>query len=287
MILRVRAILPFVMVFATLIGMPFVRASPALGISVQTNKSYYSTNDSIGIYGLVLSSGAPLSGVVVALEVHDPASGLVAVRTLQTNSSGTYSLVFKLSPGALTGSYNVYVSCTYGGETVFNSTSFQASALAITLTTDQKSYNVGDNITISGSLTLNSTALSGALVAIEVQNPNGATIVVRVLETDNQGMYGLTFQASAGSILGTYTAFASASHDGAIATAQTSFLLRPKTVSADINADGRVNIVDLTLAALAFGSHPGEARWDPRCDLDGNNVINIIDITLVARAWTG
>jgi uncharacterized protein YfaS (alpha-2-macroglobulin family) len=285
--LRIGAVLQFLIVFAMLTLIPFARTSSILTITVKTDKSYYNTSDAVSIYGSVLSDGAPLSGVAVALEVHDPVASLVAVRTLQTNSSGAYGLVFKLPPEALTGSYNVYVSCTYSGETLFNSTTFQASALSITITTDKQSYNIGDNVTISGNVTLSSLGLSGALVAIEVQDPNGTTKVVRVLETDTLGNYGLSFQAPAGSILGTYTAFASASHQGAIATAETPFLLKRKTVSADINEDGRVNIIDLTLVAKAFGSHLGDLRWDSRCDLDGNNVINIIDITLVARAWTG
>jgi uncharacterized protein YfaS (alpha-2-macroglobulin family) len=285
--LRARAILPFLVVFVALTEIPFAGFSSTLTVIVQTDKSYYSISDAIGVYGTVLFDGEPLSGVAVALEVHDPLATLVTARTLQTNSSGVYSLTFKLPAEALAGSYNVYVSCTYSGETVFNSTSFQASALAITITTDKQSYNIGDNVKVSGNVTLNGIGLSGALAAIEVQNPNGTTIVVRVLETDTQGKYSLTFQASNGSVLGAYVAFASTSRDGAVATTETAFLLKPKTISADINGDGRVNIIDLTLAAMAFGSHLGDPRWDPRCDLDGNNLINIIDITLVARAWTG
>jgi uncharacterized protein YfaS (alpha-2-macroglobulin family) len=208
------------------------------------------------------------------------------VRSVQTNSSGVYSLTFKLPPEAFTGSYNVYVGCTSSGETAFNSTSFQASALAVTIMTDKQSYNIGENVAIMGNATFNSLNLPQALIAVQVQDPNATPIVVRVLQTDSQGAYNLTFQATAGSVLGTYTAFASTTHEGAIGTAETSFVLKRKTVSADINGDGKVNILDLTLVALAFGTHPGDPRWNPICDLNGDNGINILDITQVALAWT-
>jgi uncharacterized protein YfaS (alpha-2-macroglobulin family) len=276
----------FVQAFSLLLCVSLAAASPSLTLGVQTDKSQYSVSDDISVYGSVFSGGAPLSGVNVALEVHDPAESPVIVRSLQTNSSGVYSLIFKLTPEASTGRYNVYASCTYGGETASNSTSFLASALAITIVTGKQSYNVGESVMISGKATLNSIGLQHALVALEVQDPNVIPIIVRVLETDSQGSYSLTFQTPTDSLLGIYKAFASVNYQGAVFTAVTSFTLNRLQVSADINGDGKINILDLTLVALAFGSHQGEPRWDPRCDLDSNGAINIIDITLVARAWT-
>lgn len=52
---------------------------------------------------------------------------------------------------------------------------------------------------------------------------------------------------------------------------------------ADLNIDGTINIVDISIVAMAFGTKEGDENYNPIADLDGNNEINIIDISKVAR----
>ncbi|MGD8544555.1 MAG: hypothetical protein PVH12_00115 [Candidatus Bathyarchaeota archaeon] len=56
----------------------------------------------------------------------------------------------------------------------------------------------------------------------------------------------------------------------------------------DINFDGVVDMRDVGIAALAFGSHPGHPRWNPEVDTNGDEQIDMRDIALVARnfGWT-
>ena len=59
-------------------------------------------------------------------------------------------------------------------------------------------------------------------------------------------------------------------------------------VPCDINYDGTVNILDITLVAKSFGSSfgpPMHARWHFRADIDNNRVVNIIDIATVAKYY--
>jgi len=49
----------------------------------------------------------------------------------------------------------------------------------------------------------------------------------------------------------------------------------------DVNGDGKVDIFDLTIIALAFGSKPGDPNWNPDADLDPNNIIDIFDLVLI------
>jgi len=51
----------------------------------------------------------------------------------------------------------------------------------------------------------------------------------------------------------------------------------------DVNEDGTVNIIDIAAVAAAFGSEPGDERWNPMTDMDMNEIVNIIDIASVAR----
>jgi hypothetical protein len=51
---------------------------------------------------------------------------------------------------------------------------------------------------------------------------------------------------------------------------------------ADVNSDYKVNIVDLTLIARAFGAKGDSEMYDPRADLNSDFVVNILDIGIVA-----
>lgn len=51
----------------------------------------------------------------------------------------------------------------------------------------------------------------------------------------------------------------------------------------DLNLDGEINIKDLALMGLAFGSYPGHARWNPTADVNKDDVINILDLVSIAR----
>ena len=54
----------------------------------------------------------------------------------------------------------------------------------------------------------------------------------------------------------------------------------PERLAADINNDGVVNIIDLTLVASNFGKSGQNSA-----DVNGDGVVNIIDLTLVAGAF--
>jgi outer membrane protein assembly factor BamB len=53
----------------------------------------------------------------------------------------------------------------------------------------------------------------------------------------------------------------------------------------DLNADGKVNITDITIVAVSFGSRPGDAKWNAIADLDHDGIVNILDISLVAKDY--
>jgi parallel beta-helix repeat protein len=54
-------------------------------------------------------------------------------------------------------------------------------------------------------------------------------------------------------------------------------------IMGDINGDGEVDVKDLLMAAKAFGSSPGDPRWNLDADINGDNKVDIRDILLVAR----
>jgi peptide/nickel transport system substrate-binding protein len=56
-------------------------------------------------------------------------------------------------------------------------------------------------------------------------------------------------------------------------------------LTGDINNDGLVNILDISAAARAFGSKPGDARWNSVADVNADGVVNILDISIIARQF--
>jgi len=51
----------------------------------------------------------------------------------------------------------------------------------------------------------------------------------------------------------------------------------------DVNVDGKVDIQDISIAALAFGSCPDHPRWNPLADINKDNMVDISDLALIAR----
>ncbi len=56
----------------------------------------------------------------------------------------------------------------------------------------------------------------------------------------------------------------------------------------DFDCDCDVDIVDVTMAAYAFGTSVGDPNYDPAFDLDNDGDIDIVDITMVTYdyGWT-
>jgi len=52
---------------------------------------------------------------------------------------------------------------------------------------------------------------------------------------------------------------------------------------ADINRDGKVNMLDIGYVARAFGAKPGHPRWNADYDVVIDDVINMRDVGVVAR----
>jgi hypothetical protein len=54
------------------------------------------------------------------------------------------------------------------------------------------------------------------------------------------------------------------------------------TIPGDLNGDFKVSLSDLVLLANAYGSKPGDTKWNPNADINGNNVADLADLVLMA-----
>lgn len=53
----------------------------------------------------------------------------------------------------------------------------------------------------------------------------------------------------------------------------------------DLNQDGTVNIIDISVVAMAFGTKEGDEYFNVLVDLDENNEVSILDISIVAMDY--
>jgi hypothetical protein len=53
----------------------------------------------------------------------------------------------------------------------------------------------------------------------------------------------------------------------------------------DLNGDGKVDLKDVYIVSLAFGSYPGHPKWNPMADLNGDNKVDLKDVYLVTKNY--
>jgi thiol-disulfide isomerase/thioredoxin len=65
-------------------------------------------------------------------------------------------------------------------------------------------------------------------------------------------------------------------------------------IPGDINGDGKVNLEDLVLLALAYGSHcanyhyqgePASPNWNPNADINGDGIVSLADLVILAQHY--
>jgi len=60
-------------------------------------------------------------------------------------------------------------------------------------------------------------------------------------------------------------------------------LTRAEALIGDLNGDGKVDIKDLAILAKAFGSSPGNPRWNAACDLNGDGKVDLLDAAILMK----
>jgi hypothetical protein len=53
----------------------------------------------------------------------------------------------------------------------------------------------------------------------------------------------------------------------------------------DVNADGKIDILDVVLASGSYATRPGDPLWNPDADLDGDGRITILDLVKITRIY--
>jgi hypothetical protein len=54
-------------------------------------------------------------------------------------------------------------------------------------------------------------------------------------------------------------------------------------MEGDVNGDGAVDVIDISLVSLAYGTFVGEPGYDPDADLNRDGVVDMRDLYIVAK----
>jgi hypothetical protein len=146
----------------------------------------------------------------------------------------------------------------------------------------------GSNVTITVVVLNNGTFSETFDVTITLDSTTIATLSVSGLAPGNSRTLTFVWNTTAAAI-GTHTITASATvvpfdkDPSNNLMSKTVTILSPTAPSTDLNGDGKVDMIDIAIAAKAFGSTPGKPNWNAIADVNGDGKIDMIDIAMVAR----
>ncbi len=214
------------------------------------------------------------------------------VGSVTANSAGRFSFTTEAEPGVA--SMGFWATDSFGTRSVTFNTTFDVTQGAITnlnsimlpptLRIDNPEANPGDVINISGQALPN--------VTVEVQVGEGRA--VERVTADDSGSWSLSYNTaglapSAYSVRARYslnTGTALATESGYSRTVQLFLGVDGATISpADLNRDGRVNLIDFSILVFWWGTDGGNS--DPPADINGDGTVGLADFSILLFNWTG
>ncbi len=207
--------------------------------------------------------------------------------TIASGSSDSTVLLWELMPSATT---NTIVSFSPG--------SAQSPPIGQQLTFSLKIADAENVAGYQATVSFDTTALryvesangdylpSGAFFIPPIAEGNTVTLAASSLAGESAGdgtLATLTFEviaAKASTVRLTDVLLTDSSGGSSVPQIEHAEITEPPQLPADVNQDGVVNIIDLTLVASNFG-----ATGQNAADVNSDGVVNIIDLTLVAAAF--
>jgi len=136
----------------------------------------------------------------------------------------------------------------------------------------------GVTVTVSGTITIDTTAktLSATVTITAVNSTTGGVILSKTITINlSSSMSGsLNFVLDVPSV--PFMLAASCT----ITTSSTASCLVTRT--PDLNHNGTVDIVDVSMIAVGFDATIGSSRYNPSADLNGDGKVDIIDVATAA-----
>lgn len=192
--------------------------------------------------------------------------GIYALDPAQ-NKSSTFSTSFTVSGARTSALSNINIAPTLkvspdpvNPGAVLTVTGYSLPNANITLENEKDGSSSGKQ-----QLTATTDSSGSFSVAIETNNFSNGTYKVRAKAEQTQGLIKTNYSA--------YTFYG---------VGQAA--VRP--TSADLNRDGKVNLVDFSILLFWWGT-PNGGTSDPSADINGDTKVNLVDFSILLFNWTG
>jgi hypothetical protein len=293
---------------------------PTLSLTVDTDKSGYYFEEKATISGSLTGNGYPVIETFVAVEVDTPYDAPYMVRTFPTSSLPLTApvLITELTPcssdGTPKSSFPVNTMAYF--KVVITNNAATALDLVVTVNPHDSSnaslgvtyrtatVDSGNTLISILSFPLERSARSGIAFVyanvlsdfvknggITLAKEKGAAFTITgstqgtptYLPPQPQGTYKTFFKMHFRAFFaGNFTIHASAEFMDQTATQNKIIKIE---LGGDINKDGYVNLTDLVLLANAYGSRPGDPKWNSACDLNKDGIVNLADLVILAQNY--
>jgi len=288
---------------------------------VSTDKSSYALGATVNLYGMLTWGGNPVTDGLVAVQVEDCLGSLRLIRVVPT---GTLPPPWKVrivqfyscdSLGNPRNSFNsgtlAYFTVTVDSLDIILERQvtvalnlFDSVGVSIAVTYATFPVAPGKQITYLTSMPIPDDAFTGTAIAcanaltklpkddgqpycteesVEFTITGGTSQSAdstSASSTSSGGSYSLSFKLPGNAMLGTYNVSTSARYNALAITTFDYFWLY-----TDVSRDGKVNILDISIAATAFKSKAGDPAYNSSADINKDNLINILDIAAIARDY--
>ena len=270
-------------------------------IRTLSGHTYWVESVSFSPDGTTLASGSRDS----TIRLWDAGTGNY-IHTLSGHTSDVLSVSFSpdgttLASGSSDGTvllWELVPSPTSNATVSLSPTSIQSPAIGQQLTLSLKIADAKNVAGYQATVSYDTTALryvesangdylpSGAFFIPPVAEGNTVMLAASSLagESDGNGtLANITFEVVAvkpSTVRLTNVLLTDSSGGSSVPQTENAEITEPPQLPEDVNKDGVVNIIDLTLVASNFGKTGENAA-----DVNGDGVVNIIDLTLVAAAF--
>lgn len=213
--------------------------------------------------------------------------------TVRANTSGSYSITLdEIARGVYT--FGVYATGPDGTKSSTFSTSFtvtgaRTSALsnvnvAPSIVVEPDPVNPGETLTASGY------ALPNATVSIQNGKLRSSITKDLTITSNSSGFWQTPISTDSFSV-GTYQIRAKSSQSGGVETNWSEYTYygvgeeADVPINADLNRDGRVNLVDFSILLFWWAGDGGDS--DPPADINRDGTVSLTDFSIMLFNWTG
>jgi len=292
-----------------------------LTLNISPSKGKYNVGEQVNLIGNLTLDGNPVPDALISLEVRNPKNQLFIIRAFTTGQTpqGTMPVeITSIIPCDSSGNpkYTFTRGDTMGFKVSFQNNAQSPYKVIITINMfycngvpfkaliafngsidakQQASFTVWPILipsdapagtAIAYACIFNDLPINGGLAYSPEKNATFNILTQsQIKETIkvNNGKFNITFPLSTIPIvLGNYTTYAITFYNYRLASSTSAFNV---VLTGDVNADGIIDGKDIAIVCKAFGSKPGDYKWNPKADLNSDGIIDGKDIAIVCRAF--